>query len=116
MTEKEDFKLKLKLENLCFYLNSLYSEIGKSVESYTLSIRELEHGSFTILSLSPNIEIMRRVENEVVVYAVREPQPFLENRIEVDDTFKSLLLDLLKYIIDAKPGASHAVVRYSKEK
>lgn len=116
MTEKEDFKLKLKLDNLGFYLDSLYSEIGKSVESYTLAIRELKHGSFTILSLSPNIEIMRRVENEVVVYAVREPRPFLENRIEVDDTFKSLLLDILKYIIDAKPGASNAVVRYSKEK
>ena len=116
MTEKEDFKLKLKLENLCFYLNSLYSEIGKSVESYTLSIRELEHGSFTILSLSPNIEIMRRVENEVVCYGVKEQQPFLTNRISKDETFKSLLLDILKYIIDAKPGASRAVVRYSKEK
>ena len=116
MTEKEVFKLKLKLDNLGFYLDSLYSEIGKSVESYTLAIRELEHGSYTILSLSPNIEIMRRVENEVVVYAVREPRPFLENRIEVDDTFKSLLLDILKYIIDNKPGASSAIVKYSKEK
>lgn len=116
MTEKEDFRLKLKLDNLGFYLDSLYSEIGKSVESYTLAIRELEHGSYTILSLSPNIEIMRRVENEVVGYAVREPQPFLENRIEVDDTFKSLLLDILKYIIDNKTGASSAIVKYSKEK
>lgn len=114
MTE-EDFRLKLKLDNLGFYLDSLYSEIGKSVESYTLAIRELEHGSYTILSLSPNIEIMRRVENEVVGYAVREPQPFLENRIEVDETFKSLLLDILKYIIDNNPGASSAIVKYSKK-
>lgn len=57
MTGKEDFRLKLKLDNLGFYLDSLYSEIGKSVESYTLAIRELEHGSYTILSLSPTLKL-----------------------------------------------------------
>lgn len=114
--EKVDFKLKLKLENLGFYLDSLYSEIGKSVESFKLVLKETPNGSITTVSFYPSVSIIRTVEGEKVSYDVKELQPFFVNLIGVDETFKSLLLDILKYIVDSKPTSDGVLVKYSKEK
>lgn len=114
--EKVDYKLKLKLENLCFYLDSLYSEIGKSVESFKLVLKETPNGSITTISFYPSVSIVRRVVDGKVFYSVEELQPFFVNLIGVDETFKSLLLDILKYIVDSKPTSDGVLVKYSKEK
>lgn len=114
--EKVDFKLKLKLENLGFYLDSLYSEIGKSVESFKLVLKETPNGSITTVSFYPSVSIIRTVEDEKVSYEVKELTPFFVNLISVDETFKSLLLDVLKYIVDSKPTSDGILVKYSKEK
>lgn len=114
--EKVDFKLKLKLESLCFYLDSLYSEIGKSVESFKLVLKETPNGSITTISFYPSVSIVRKVVDGKVSYSVEELQPFFVNLVGVDETFKSLLLDVLKYIVDSKPTSDGVLVKYSKEK
>ena len=114
--EKVDFKLKLKLESLCFYLDSLYSEIGKSVESFKLVLKETPNGSITTISFYPSVSIVRKVVDGKVSYSVEELQPFFVNLVGVDETFKSLLLDILKYIVDSKPTSDGVLVKYSKEK
>lgn len=114
--EKVDFKLKLRLENLGFYLDSLYSEIGKSVESFKLVLKETPNGSITTISFYPSVSIVRKVVDGKVSYSVEELQPFFVNFIGVDETFKSLLLDILKYIVDSKPTSDGVLVKYSKEK
>ena len=114
--EKVDYKLKLKLENLGFYLDSLYSEIGKSVESFKLVLKETPNGSITTVSFYPSVSIIRKVENGKVSYDVKEFQPFFVNLIGVDETFKSLLLNILKYIVDSKPTSDGVFIKYSKEK
>lgn len=114
--ENVDYKLKLKLENLGFYLDSLYSEIGKSVESFKLVLKETPNGSITTISFYPSVSIVRKVVDGKVSYSVEELQPFFVNLIGVDETFKSLLLDILKYIVDSKPTNDGILVKYSKEK
>jgi hypothetical protein len=114
--EKVDFKLKLRLENLGFYLDSLYSEIGKSVESFKLVLKETPNGSITTISFYPSVSIVRKVVDGKVSYSVEELQPFFVNLVGVDETFKSLLLDVLKYIVDSKPTSDGVLVKYSKEK
>lgn len=114
--EKVDFELKLKLANLCFYLDSLYSEIGKSVESFKLVLKETPNGSITTISFYPSVSIVRKVVDGKVSYSVEELQPFFVNLVGVDETFKSLLLDVLKYIVDSKPTSDGVLVKYSKEK
>ena len=114
--EKVDFKLKLRLENLGFYLDSLYSEIGKSVESFKLVLKETPNGSITTISFYPSVSIVRKVVDGKVSYSVEELQPFFVNLVGVDGTFKSLLLDVLKYIVDSKPTSDGVLVKYSKEK
>lgn len=114
--EKVDFKLKLRLENLGFYLDSLYSEIGKSVESFKLVLKETPNGSITTISFYPSVSIIRKVVDGKVSYEVKELTPFFVNLIGVDETFKSLLLDVLKYIVDSKPTSDGVLVKYSKEK
>lgn len=106
---------------LCLYLDGLVSEIGRSVESFKLSVRETDTGSITTIETSVmdkkrskyRSTITRETSKEGVSYTVKEKMPFLVNIVPSDSTLELCVKHLILKCINNYPPSSGFDVVYS---